>query len=73
MKRSKVITQLLIFIGILVVVNMISEQLFLRLDFTADKRYTLSTATKDILEDLDDVITVTAYFTKDLPPQLQPE
>ena len=71
MKRSKVITQLLIFIGILVVVNMISEQLFLRLDFTADKRYTLSTATKDILEDLDDVITVTAYFTKDLPPQLQ--
>lgn len=71
MKRSKVITQVLIFIGILVVVNMISEQLFLRLDFTADKRYTLSTATKDILEDLDDVITVTAYFTKDLPPQLQ--
>ena len=71
MKRSKVITQVLIFIGILVVVNMISENLFLRLDFTADKRYTLSNATKDILEDLDDVITVTAYFTKDLPPQLQ--
>lgn len=71
MKRSKVITQVLIFIGILVVVNMISEQMFLRLDFTADKRYTLSTATKDILEDLDDVITVTAYFTEDLPPQLQ--
>jgi gliding-associated putative ABC transporter substrate-binding component GldG len=71
MKRSKVITQVLIFVGIIIVVNMISEQLFLRLDFTADKRYTLSTATKDILEDLDDVITVTAYFTEDLPPQLQ--
>jgi len=71
MKRSKVITQLFIFIGILVIVNMISEKLFLRLDFTADKRYTLSPATKDILEDLDDVITVTAYFTQDLPPQLQ--
>jgi gliding-associated putative ABC transporter substrate-binding component GldG len=71
MKKSKVISQLLIFIGILIVVNMISEKLFLRLDFTADKRYTLSTATKDILNDLDDVVTVTAYFTKDLPPQLQ--
>jgi len=71
MKKSKVISQLLIFIGIVVVINMISEKLFLRLDFTADKRYTLSTATKDILNDLDDVITVTAYFTKDLPPQLQ--
>ena len=71
MKRSKVITQLLIFIGILVVLNMISEQIFLRLDFTADKRYTLSNATKDILQDLDDVITVTAYFTEDMPPQLE--
>jgi gliding-associated putative ABC transporter substrate-binding component GldG len=71
MKKSKVISQLLIFIGILIVVNMISEKLFLRLDFTADKRYTLSTATKDILNDLDDVVTITAYFTKDLPPQLQ--
>lgn len=71
MKRSKVISQVLIFIGILVVVNLISDKLYLRLDFTADKRYTLSDATKDILEDLDDVITVTAYFTEDLPPQLQ--
>jgi len=71
MKRSKVISQVLLFIGILVVVNMISQKLFLRLDFTADKQYTLSKATKDILEDLDDVVTVTAYFTKDLPPQLQ--
>jgi gliding-associated putative ABC transporter substrate-binding component GldG len=71
MKKSKIITQLLIFVGILVLVNMISEKLFLRLDFTADKRYTLSKASKDILNDLDDVVTVTAYFTKDLPPQLQ--
>jgi gliding-associated putative ABC transporter substrate-binding component GldG len=71
MKKSKVITQLLIFVGILIVINMISNKLYLRLDFTADKRYTLSKATKDILNNLDDVITVTAYFTKDLPPQLQ--
>ncbi|MCK5105781.1 MAG: GldG family protein, partial [Cyclobacteriaceae bacterium] len=71
MKRSKVISRVLIFIGILVVLNLISEKLFLRLDFTADQRYTLSDATKNILEDLDDVVTVTAYFTKDLPPQLQ--
>lgn len=71
MKRSKIISQLFIFIGILIVINLISEKLFLRLDFTADKRYTLSDATKNILGDLDDVVTVTAYFTKDLPPQLQ--
>ena len=71
MKKSKVISRVLIFIGILLVLNLISEKMFLRLDFTADQRYTLSDATKNILEDLDDVVTVTAYFTKDLPPQLQ--
>ncbi len=71
MKRSKVISRVLIFVGIVIVINLISEKLYLRLDFTADQRYTLSDATKDILEDLDDVVTVTAYFTKDLPPQLQ--
>ncbi|NJN28332.1 MAG: hypothetical protein HC819_21360 [Cyclobacteriaceae bacterium] len=71
MKRSKVISKLLIFLAILVVVNMISNKVFLRLDFTADKSYTLSKATKDILKDLDEVVTVTAYFTQDLPPQLQ--
>ncbi len=71
MKKSKVISQILIFGAILVVINLISEKMFLRLDFTSDQRYTLSDATKDILNDLDDVITVTAYFTEDMPPQLQ--
>ncbi len=70
MKKKTVITRLIIIIGILVLVNLISDNLYLRLDFTADKRYTLSKASKDIIEELEDVITIKAYFTKDLPPQL---
>lgn len=70
MKRSKVITQLILLTAILIVVNMISDRLFFRADFTADKRYTLNKATKDILNDLNDVVTITAYFTEDMPPQL---
>jgi len=70
MKRRNVITQLLIFLAIILVANLISEQVFFRLDFTADRQYTLSKATKDILSDLDDVITITAYYSEDLPPQL---
>jgi len=70
MKKNKIFTQVIILIGIVVVLNLILNQVYLRLDFTADQRYTLSSATKDILEDLDDVITVTAYFSEDLPPQL---
>jgi gliding-associated putative ABC transporter substrate-binding component GldG len=70
MKRRNVITQLLVFLAIILVANLISEQVFLRLDFTSDKQYTLSKATKDILSELNDVITITAYYSEDLPPQL---
>ena len=70
MTKQAIILKLAIFFGILIVVNLISSKLFFRLDFTADKRYTLSSATKNTLEDLNDVITVTAYFSEDLPPQL---
>lgn len=70
MKRNSIIVRLFIFIGIVVVLNLISDKLFFRLDFTADGRYTLSNATKNVLEDLDDVVTITAYFSEDLPTQL---
>ena len=70
MKRKNVITQLLIFLAIIVVVDLISEQLFFRLDFTSDRQYTLSNATKEIISSLEDVITITAYYSEDLPPQL---
>ncbi|MFC2124709.1 GldG family protein [Bacteroidota bacterium] len=70
MKTRNVITQLVIVIGILIVIVLISNQVYFRLDFTADKQYTLSKATKNILEGLEDVITVTAYYSEDLPPQL---
>ncbi|GJM28964.1 MAG: hypothetical protein DHS20C17_15990 [Cyclobacteriaceae bacterium] len=70
MTKQAIIVKLAIFFGILVVLNLVSSKLFFRLDFTADKRYTLSNATKNTLNDLNDVITVTAYFSEDLPPQL---
>ncbi len=70
MKKVNVISRLLIFFAILIVINLIAEKLFFRLDFTEDKRYTLSEATKQTLQGLEDVITITAYFTEDLPPQL---
>ena len=63
----------MVLFAIVIVVNMISNNLFFRLDFTADKRYTLSDATEDIVRNLEDVITISAYFTdkSQLPPQLQ--
>ncbi len=70
MKKNAVITRLMMFALILIVVNMISSKLYFRLDFTEDQRYTLSKATDGIITGLDDVITVKAYFSEDLPTQL---
>lgn len=69
MKNKKSITtQLLLIVAVLVVINFLSDMFYFRLDFTADQRYTLSSASKNILHDLNEPVTVTAYFTEDLPP-----
>ncbi|MDP4207438.1 MAG: GldG family protein [Bacteroidota bacterium] len=68
--RKKLIYTFLVTIGVLIVVNVLSNMYFFRLDFTADKIYSLSKATKKILKELKEPVTVTAYITKDLPPDL---
>lgn len=55
-------------IGSLVLLNILGIKLFGRLDLTQGKEFTLSQASRDILRDLKDPVTITAYFTKDLPP-----
>jgi len=67
--KKSVISQFILIIAVLVLVNLLGDRYFARLDFTADKRYTLSKATKDILRNLEEPVTVTAYFTVDLPTQ----
>jgi len=67
-KTVDVTVLLLAVVGSLVLVNVISVYLFGRLDLTRGKEFTLSQATVDTLQRLKDPVTVTAYFTKDLPP-----
>ncbi len=69
MKNNRLVSLLLI-IGILFLINLLSRQFFLRMDITNGKQYTLSKATKDILRDLADPVTVSAYFSKDLPSEV---
>ncbi|MEA3495817.1 MAG: Gldg family protein [Bacteroidota bacterium] len=60
-----------VIIGIFILANIIFDTLYFRLDFTADKRYTLSNTTKTILKELEEPVTITAYFSEELPPQIQ--
>jgi gliding-associated putative ABC transporter substrate-binding component GldG len=71
MKTKKSLLKFILLVtGILVLVNVVSDSYFFRLDFTADKRYTLSDATKDILKNVKEPITVQAYFSENLPPDI---
>lgn len=70
MEKNRIISLLLI-VGIIVVINMLSKQFFVRLDVTEEKQYTLSQATKDILKNLPDLVSVKAYFSDNLPPDLE--
>lgn len=69
MKRNYFSTTALV-VGILVLVNLLAYEYHLRVDLTEDNQYTLSAATKSILNDLEEPVTVKAYFSKDLPPNI---
>lgn len=65
--RGRDILQLLIIVGIILLVNVLSGFFFARFDLTTEKRYTLTTTTKDLLNGLDDVIYVKVYLDGELP------
>lgn len=70
MKSAKISYTILLVILIVVMINILAGSYSFRLDFTEGKEYTLSKATKNILKQLDKPVTVTAYFSKDLPPNI---
>ena len=61
---------ILIVFAILAMVNILIASAFFRIDLTDGKIYTISKSTKTVLGRLDDIIKITAYFSKDVPPHL---
>jgi gliding motility-associatede transport system auxiliary component len=57
-------------LGAVVLVNLIATRVFGRLDLTQNHVYTLAPASKDTVKALPDYLTVKAYISKDLPPEL---
>jgi len=69
--KSAVQLRIVLVLAIIILLNILFSRFFVRLDFTGDKRYTLSKATKNILKELEEPITITAYFSENLPPQIE--
>ena len=58
---------LLITIGLLLGLNWLASHYHTRIDFTNEKRFTLSTPTKKVLQKLDDVVQVDVFLKGDFP------
>ncbi|NQV15542.1 GldG family protein [bacterium] len=59
-----------IVIGVIFILNLFAQQIFLRFDLTDNQRYSISDVTRDILEDIDEPISVKVYFSENFPRQL---
>jgi len=53
---------------IIILINVLSNWVFFRLDLTKNHAYSLSPASRKLVRDLSDPVIVKAYFTPDLPP-----
>ena len=60
-------TKIILVFVIVVLVNLISLYLFTRLDLTADRRYSISNYSKELVRNLDDKFTIKCYFSDDIP------
>jgi len=65
--RKNIWTGFIILFAIIILVTLLSQSFFARLDFSRGKVYSLSKASKQSVKDLDDRLVIKAYFSKALP------
>ena len=66
-KKVESILHFMIGVFVIIIANQLSSRLFYRFDLTEEKRYTISEASKSILQNLDDAIYVDVYLEGDMP------
>lgn len=69
-KRSAAVAEIVIVAAVLALVNLLSLKFFVRSDLTEGRIFSVSESTRQVLEDLDDIIHIKVYFSKKLPPYM---
>ena len=70
-KNKKSLTiYLTVLAAILLLLNLISRNWYKRFDLTDNKMYSLSKSSEDIVDKIDDLLTMKVYFSDDLPGEL---
>jgi ABC-type uncharacterized transport system involved in gliding motility auxiliary subunit len=59
--------KLFIYLVVVVLVNVVGMTLFLRIDLTENKIYSLSKASQTVVSNLSEPLTINVFFTKNLP------
>ncbi len=59
--------RMLAFVMVLVLINILAQKVYVRFDFTKEKRYTLTQRTKDILDQTKKEITITVFLDGEMP------
>jgi ABC-type uncharacterized transport system involved in gliding motility auxiliary subunit len=68
---SNAILYAIFVVGVVVLINLIGTRFFGRLDLTENKVYTLSQPSRDLVKKLPDFLTVKAFISADLPPEIK--
>ena len=71
MKKNKTLIYILAVIIGLIIVNVISNNIYKRFDLTKDKRYTLSKVSKSLVEDLDAPLVIDVFLEGDFPSEFR--
>jgi ABC-2 type transport system permease protein len=69
--KQKHVSQFILLVVILVLINVVAEYVFQRFDLTAEKRYTLSDTSKQLLGKVEDVVYIRVYLEGDFPAGFQ--
>jgi ABC-2 type transport system permease protein len=69
--RRRHLIQLAAGLLIIISVNQIGSAWFFRIDLTAEKRHSLTRATRDMLKDLDDIVYFRIYLDGDFPAEFK--
>lgn len=67
--KRKHLFQLGITLLLVIVVGILAEMKFFRIDLTSEKRYTIAQSSKQLMRGLDDVVYVKIYLDGDLPAE----
>ena len=67
-RKRQDLTRFAAIVAALLLLNFVAQRFFFRLDLTQEKRYTMSGATKQLLGQLKEPVSVTVYLSGDFPP-----